>query len=187
MLGLGGIQVFSSHSVIVYNYEKVRELFPFVVFGHMPNRERQDLKDLNVFIFHLPLDSVWLILYLYILVDSIWSFKIVYFLFYSHYIGIGLKNNSLWDEQRCSKVKYQNPGICVSSQAAVAPHLKTLTGLLNHPQPYGRRIIGCLCSHGFPLWRRIRSVHWQSCVDQSAIAWKFVMKSMLCKYDWRCP
>lgn len=42
MLGLGGIQVFSTLSVIVYNYEKVRELFPFVVFGHMPNRERQD-------------------------------------------------------------------------------------------------------------------------------------------------
>lgn len=73
MLGLGGIQVFSRLSVIVYNYEKVRELIPSDVFGHIPNTERQDWFKC----IHLPFAFGFYMLYLYILVDSIWSFKIV--------------------------------------------------------------------------------------------------------------
>ncbi len=55
--------------------------------------------------------------------------------------------------QRCSKLDYQNPGVCVPPpppppppQAAVAPHPKTVTGFLNHLQPYRRWIIGAAVS-----------------------------------------
>lgn len=88
--------------------------------------------------------------------------------------------------QRCSKVNYQNPGICVSSQAAVAPHPKTVTGLLNHLQPYGRWIIGAACA--------VMGFHYEDESDlyTGSQVWNCLLLSedltgKLCKYDWRLP